>query len=536
MAAVLFSVETVPNETPVQIQQNSWFGDKAFENNIEVYQNHRSFLQSVLDSWGQVNLTYPKNTFGEFVFPALKIPELPIDGATENITIRVSTPAAKLVSNCEILTEEDIHLNISEGDRSNNLPEGHPNRIWAHASFPVTCPNGTASTYGTQELIAWTWSQHDFHQGYFAGTFESADNPIDKADTCNVEVGDNNDLLVPWQVKTYVWGSWDYDKSYRVHKDRLSFFRCWRCNYTWAQVMVDVHLKYVKGDFLINHITPPDSSTTQPWNPPFAIPLQNTYLSNMGRTGEVYPTNRYTNEAGNMYDYFPSLFGPQRKHPLEILGDPESDDIILEELRAAFSFTSAQLANLEHRLRIGEDSYSTAFPAEGLPPIEAAIIDGGRRRLVQSPPITYVIIGILSFVIIINVWALVSDTLRWMGIRSGLLSMDVKGLAPEGFSSIAMVTSLLYESNAARYIPEATERLPTSELHGLLAGKKFRLGWFRRKSDQTSHFTVGVMDDEDFPFMGSKLDSKTEHNMPHERVLKISQKTICEGRAADAAE
>lgn len=83
--------------------------------------------------------------------------------------------------------------------------------------------------------------------------------------------------------------------------------------------------------------------------------------------------------------------------------------------------------------------------------------------------------------------------------------MDVKGLAPEDMGSLQATYSLLRESNAYEKIHNA-ETAPSSEVQHKMDDLKFRLGWFQdtTTSERSIHFTVGVLDDENFIFLGSK--------------------------------
>ncbi|KAK1524734.1 hypothetical protein CPAR01_13682 [Colletotrichum paranaense] len=152
---------------------------------------------------------------------------------------------------------------------------------------------------------------------------------------------------------------------------------------------------------------------------------------------------------------------------------------------------------------------------EELEPLSAVLINNNAKRLVQNPTTTYLLVGILSFVGIVHIFMLFSSALRrFTRWRKGLLDMDVQGLAPDGFSSIAMVAALLNSSNFAKHVPEDSFKLSNR-----LSSIRFRMGWFRRESDRTVHFTVGVMvmDDDDFEFVGSK-ETVGDENLGHEEM------------------
>ncbi|CAI0649674.1 unnamed protein product [Colletotrichum noveboracense] len=183
------------------------------------------------------------------------------------------------------------------------------------------------------------------------------------------------------------------------------------------------------------------------------------------------------------------------------------DQEILRELDYDLAFTSAQLANLENRLPLGQDSNTSAFPSGGLPPINATTTLK-RNRLIQSPAITYIIISILGPVFLFHVFVLVTKASGRLGLRSQI-PVNEKGLVPKGFSSPGMMAALFHGTNAVKFIPANAAKFPPNELHKMMEGVRFRMGWFMKESDQTLHYTIGVLDDEDFTFMGSKAEVAT---------------------------
>ncbi|KAF6808322.1 hypothetical protein CMUS01_13926 [Colletotrichum musicola] len=145
----------------------------------------------------------------------------------------------------------------------------------------------------------------------------------------------------------------------------------------------------------------------------------------------------------------------------------------------------------------------------GSSPMEAFAVDHGAKRVAQSPTATYLLLGILGFVAATHIAMLISTFLRRrLGPRRWLLDLDVKGLAPDGFNSIGMMAALLLPSNLMRYMPSQVSS--PADNHQQLRGLRFRMGWFRRESDQTRHFTIGVLGDENFTFLGGKNDLDTD--------------------------
>ncbi|KAL2877590.1 hypothetical protein SGCOL_007116 [Colletotrichum sp. CLE4] len=64
--------------------------------------------------------------------------------------------------------------------------------------------------------------------------------------------------------------------------------------------------------------------------------------------------------------------------------------------------------------------------------------------------------------------------------------------------------ALLQDSNAMNRLPEGAELMSKENLHHQLSGLRFRMGWFWRESTQTRHHTIGILDDENFEFLGNK--------------------------------
>ncbi|KAF6834226.1 hypothetical protein CPLU01_05037 [Colletotrichum plurivorum] len=291
----------------------------------------------------------------------------------------------------------------------------------------------------------------------------------------------------------------------------------WVCDHSWARIMVTVSMVMVDGELTIDQTNPPrpDNSTLQSWNPPLSlpyidyndprvlvgiIPANSQTLPNL--TPEVMAANEIS--LGFMEDSFKILIQPWGDIPIEDFVDPEKDGNIIKALTHNRAVLSAQLLNIENRFSLEEAPH-----AEALPPIEAVLIDHDKKRIVQSPTATYLLLAILGFVATTHIAMLLSTFLRrCLGPRKWLLHMDVKGLAPDGFNSIGMMAALLRPSNAMQYMP--SQVLSQAETYEQLRGLRFRMGWFRRESDRTRHFTIGVLGDENFTFLGGKNDMDAE--------------------------
>ncbi|KXH69185.1 hypothetical protein CSAL01_06011 [Colletotrichum salicis] len=265
------------------------------------------------------------------------------------------------------------------------------------------------------------------------------------------------------------------------------------------------HMVIANGKLVIHHKNPPrpDRSTLVPWEPKIPVPYLDvqTHWVRSQQFGNAFPKVTQSQGLISQYNAFDILVPPYGQVPLEAFSDPEQSWKILEALNSNRALLSAQILNIENRLSV-ED-----MPGKELEPLNAVLIDNHSKRLVQNPTSTYLLVGILGIVSIAYIFMLLSSALRrftkWW---RGLLDMDVKGLAPDEFSSIAMMAALLDASNFSMHIPQDSHRLSKENLYDRLLSKRFRMGWFRRESDRTMHFTLGVMDDDDFKFVGSMKD------------------------------
>ncbi|KAF6803343.1 hypothetical protein CMUS01_15118 [Colletotrichum musicola] len=88
--------------------------------------------------------------------------------------------------------------------------------------------------------------------------------------------------------------------------------------------------------------------------------------------------------------------------------------------------------------------------------------------------------------------------------------MKVKGLAPDGCDSMAAMAALLANSNIPDRLPKDINLASLNELYDQLSGLRFRMGWFWNEATQTKHYTIGVLDDDDFKFLGDKGQMEKE--------------------------
>jgi hypothetical protein len=171
-----------------------------------------------------------------------------------------------------------------------------------------------------------------------------------------------------------------------------------------------------------------------------------------------------------------------------------------------------------------------AYPFESpeLPPIDATVVDNQRYRLVQDPVVTSFILAMLSVVVMVNTWALVSQWLRgrvtknhkgWRWLRD----LSSRDLAPENFNSVQMMVSLLHDSNCHKYTPDNAIHIPSNQLYEDM-GRKFRMGWFFDGRKQETVYTIGALGDEDFEFTGPNKESTRSYDRSESTVEEEAQK------------
>lgn len=369
-----------------------------------------------------------------------------------------------------------------------------------------TCPNGTTSQLTSLQPLSAATDR--LGSSYLADVLTSPGNPRSVNLTCGLNLTTEQGEHTKWRLQTYVWGEFSKDR------DAFAHLSVWRCNYTWAEVPTRVSLASVDGEWVLDPERPPrpepTSGTPRPWTPPLDIPHVN-YESMSRDPGDAFPQVKLTDPlAGDMDEQFKVLVEPYGDIPLSALGEPGRDEEVLRGLQHNYAFVAAQLANIENRYAMNESSRDSGPPAGGLPDLDAVVTDAGRRRLVQNAVVTYVLVGVLSAVAAANLWALASAAARRFGGRTLPFDVDVRGLAPDSFHSMTAGAALLQGSNAPGHMPEHTHLMDAREIYGRLAGLDFRMGWFRRLADGARCYTIGVMGDDGFEFVGERGDEKSD--------------------------
>ena len=502
MSSVLFSSEHVPGMQDLVIQQESWFGGrdgnpKSFSTE---YDNLRNSLSSLNLVKRQSNITYPPNTYADLLFPNMTIQDslwLPSRSAV------ITAPAAKLVSTCRRLDNGEYELVSSETSHNIRILETDPNKDAGENSEKYMTPlPGDESSSRLFGLLAESPRASSPVRGRGCGSWASNS-------SCAAEH--------PWVLYTYVWG--EVRNSSRSGGDLYKHLAVWECNYTWADVTARLHVFDSEGSTLIDHSTPPEvlnsSSPMRSWEPPFAIPNMiptDNYERLPGPVpGDVFPRmSAFTEPLSRRFALIMEPYGPMK---MEDLGNPEKEGEILEALGSDLGFAAAQLANVEKRLSLDDESNTAPSRHGYLQPINATLIDDYRYRVVQDLGITIAMVSILSITFLIHVWALVSENCPRLlrPLNRWRLKIGTKGLAPPQFNTVTMMSALLHGSNTADVLPADAHLMPDKELHQRLdeRGARFRIGWFFDTGKESHEYTLGLLNDEDFPFKGTSQAIKT---------------------------
>ncbi|KAK1711678.1 hypothetical protein BDP67DRAFT_592775 [Colletotrichum lupini] len=471
LASVVFTIKTIPETSTISLQQKTWFGSGEIRNATELSRK-RQTLSSLVLRQGDGLLTYPKNTYDTLVFPTFG----PSDGLdpSQNISIKVNMSVAMLKPNCWIVPPDVYNLTKLERiDDSDGYFTVQP-----QITESFTCPNGSQAQLS--QTIAFVLGERKSDYAYLATGLDSPEDLRIANRSCGLSLRDTDTIPASTKFMTYALG------KYSQEQEKFFHLSITRCQYSWVDLPTEFVLN--PGD-----LPRPDESRAQPWGMPFNIPDIRDALP------EVMASDSY---AGYFDSWFRILSVPFGRFSLDAFGDPNFEEEILIDIHHLYGFLAAQLVNLENRIDITQNSKDSPPPTPFN--LTANVINLSRRRLVQDPIVTYVIIGILTLTALLSLLMLITESLGTASSKSQLFSMRIEGLAPDGYNSIAAMTALLKDSNAMDHLPEGAEHMSKKELHEKLSGLRFRLGWFWRESTQTRHYTIGVLDDENFDFLGNK--------------------------------
>ncbi|CAG9989185.1 unnamed protein product, partial [Clonostachys byssicola] len=503
ISSLLFNIQKGSESISTEVQSESWFGIPAAnttDRNVSL-----DAVASLVLSHNLSHFTYPKSTYADLLFPTIQ--EAGFNKTLDHVNSAMfEVPAAKLLPVCNPIPLQDLNISIYEIPTS-NYPE--PEAESLSFSFLIEreyeCPWRTSPiSYDENGIPKYRKLEDFFYVGpeaktdgfsYFGMVINTLENA--NAELCGPKLGPN------WSLRSYLWGNFSTKSTSFEH---LSI---WTCNYTWFEVPTNINMVEVDGKLQIDQNNPPvqDMANARPWSPPFPVPAVGR-VSLVRTQDTAFPAFK-TDETFTSIEFSPHFniilepFGPIKQ---EDLGNENQVSHVLDALHYTLGLASVQIAGKQNRLALHERSKGEPAQSPKQRPIKAKLINTNRRRLVQDPIVTYVLIAILGLAAIVNIYALISSILirqygrehRW------LLDMELRGLAPNGFGSIALIHTLLCSTNAIHHLPDGAHLMPPSLLYRHLADTRFRMGWFFHTVGRQENYTIGVSNDTNFQFSTTK--------------------------------
>lgn len=493
ISSMLLTTESIPNNINITIEPDSWFGTRLIrDENIERFAQNRKTISDLILLRGISNFTSPQHTYLDLLFPSFHIGT---PSWTQGASAKVRTSAARLLPTCTQLSrDQDFYVDSTLTTRPEVIQP-----FTLHMLQYFECPDGS------RQNSSWSFSFQKIpgrDSEYLAHLQSSPSNPGIRYFKCNNSTYPN-EANPSWFDAIYTWGEFSLS---RLEFEHLSV---WNCNYSWADVATDLNLLWSEDGAMIDHNKPPvwHGSSSRPWTPPFGVPAFDSSIYGYNLDDSL-PSVFHEPGTVREHDYgvqgiFEYILEPYGQLTLEDLSRSDKNSQVLDTLHSTMAFAAAQLANVEQRLRLDEASDSvpnTAPDQTSRRPITGTITNNRRQRVVQSQAITYTLIAILSLTAAIHIWALISDVLRPYGRRPWLLDLELRGVASHGFSSIAMMRSLLHDSNCSSVLPKNAHLMSAEELHSHSVGREFRLGWFHDAERGSDVYTVGVENAGNFKF------------------------------------
>jgi hypothetical protein len=450
------------------------------------------------------DLQFPSGTFGSFVLPSFA--DLDDNTINPDSTVIVDTKVLHLKSDCYEIATSEFTLVLEENTIDNRMSPDKPKRFdmkITHQSF--TCPRNVGQA-----------------QWNFTHTLEGTGPSFYFADRIWIaEICDNSteDWMRHEATSSKRW-LWGYTSD--LGAKGIEFFSVWHCDYSWEAV--DANLTLRARDLSVDtsvHKDPDaafDTSAGRPWDPPIPLPRIDDEVEYTGydiaNRGSIkindfnipiYPDPFFKavdKPYADLISWFRILLPPYGLLDQADLEGPEGKERVMDALNSNYRFIAAQYANLFNRLDLNRISKDIPIrPPQGLKKPVSAQVKIQVWQLYQKAVPSFIVIGILSLILVANVRGLVILLWRQRGRRgkknSWIEGTDFPSFVPRGPNSVATGARLWAESNVKQWLPADADRMRPKELHELLRGTTFKLGWFRRKGGSRDRvFTIGVLDPE----------------------------------------
>lgn len=441
----LFQATSLPETSSIALEMQNFFANDSIDNG--------DFSQSgVISSLIlEGNLTYPKFTYEDLVFPQmLPVPSTPDDSIsnTSSLSINTRVPAVRTNLTCRMYDSSSIRTNLTLIDPYSDIYH-NPLGIIVEGE---TCDLAPEAEFAKYNVFIDTRS----NASYFG-------------------IGSDLDATVTsCSDYFYTWGRLDYEANPKVqHIAAIS------CNETFE--VVDVDVEFAGAELVIDPQRPPR---------PLEDTVRNSTVSS-NRSSSLYyhiPSLASTEIFSNS---FALLTTSRWALPLSMLGDPAHDADVAAALRFQHGILAAQALN-SNRAPPGNVSATEAILVSGVMAsgqngaryaYEATVTnDAGRRRVVQDAASTRVLEALLlaAAVLLLLGWATLPRT-------------DV--LPQRSPTTVAGQVALLAGGNLLELLPEDAEWRSKADIRAALGQTtRFWLGW-------------GLMPDEEGIAMGNENEN-----------------------------
>ncbi|KAK0648426.1 hypothetical protein B0T16DRAFT_506731 [Cercophora newfieldiana] len=432
----LFSVENLEIQAEVQLQQQTWFGSADYETASWEAPSHVADM--LLRS--NVNSTFPPWSFNEWAFHS-QVP-LGNDIASADptdLSVKARLPAVSVGLDCE--------LSLRPG----------PIRATGGVILEVDGRNTTC-------FSEFSCSKHRYFGGSIGGHYLSY--------ACSPDLSPT----------TYAWG--------HCTGDTLDFIAQLACSETAIEQYFDVTL------------SGPDLSLDTTNEPPVPVPDTTRPHDFHGNISDIYiallPGDNFAEGPTDAYldRFFRSLVTGKLSLPLSDFESQTTAESVVAAIKKQHAIIRAQTLSYDGRSEIavtrairlrfddGTNQTKAQYPpfTAAQPAPQPATLHHSPNRLVQSPTATYIIIGVLSVVFVLNLTSIV---------------ITKKIQMPKSPGSIAAIASLLADSTIFKHLPsEGVEWMSDEELarHFRGRGVTFKMDWFG--SGGARYYTIGVVEDE----------------------------------------
>ncbi|CAH0026232.1 unnamed protein product [Clonostachys rhizophaga] len=502
ISTLLFTPNPTSHSYQTEFDQRTWFTSVPSKETLDYDRSlTRLSVSALLTISKRNNFTYPPWTYNDMVFPELSMDTSDGFWGSNTVVKAHNMPAARLSEDCKEVPKSELTIEARRVDGNGENNEGENGELQTRAVANITqtrsCPGRSPISTSNASRAPWRKASQP-----------AASAALPFAKVLRSLYCESRPRNASWEVVTYAWGSFsEATPSF----DHLSVQRC---NYSWVEVPTNVSLIQADGSIQFDHTDPPiRAGEERPWGAPFQMPAFNATGDEDKKYTSVWPLLSVASgqEVLEMGSQFNVILQPYGTLTPDDLGSPERQADVLAEITSLHRIAAAQLVHKENRLRTNQTSTVAPFRHGELSPVQARILRTGAIRLFQSEPATLALTLILSLTVSVHIWALVYTLFRYL-FRDRIpffpWDVDLKGLAPYRFNSVAMVSSLLEGSNYAEILPKRAYQMYPPELHEYFSGTFFRLGWFVGQKEKGKVFTVGIMDDKKFrPSAGDDAES-----------------------------